>query len=260
MSDDVDLERWRARLSLVRQALKKNGAPTGGGGAPETSPEKPPDARATNPPRVDPRVAPSPFTIPDRKPDGKKGPKIVFRPRGRKRETVVAPTPAVEHQKTRGECAGGDRPCPLVGCRHHTAIEVNEDSGSLQLNHPEKEPEELTASCSLDIADAGPITLEQTGAVLNLTRERVRQVETKALQKLATVLEPKFRGSCKARCAQTGMQCRLPEHGPQIQHRHERGPFIQVAAPGQTEFAEKRRVAEAASRNPYDEGGQHVTR
>jgi len=39
-------------------------------------------------------------------------------------------------------------------------------------------------SCALDIADRGGTTLEDVGAIMNLTRERIRQVEVKALAKL----------------------------------------------------------------------------
>lgn len=159
------------------------------------------------------------------------------------------PTPPVERPLTRGDCEGGPRPCPLVGCRHHNAVEVTR-TGSLVDNRPETPVEDNTASCSLDIADAGPLTLEQTGSVLNLTRERVRQVETVALKKLAAVLEPVMRGSCKARCAETGLLCRLPAHGREVQHRNERGPFHLVATDGQTDFAQKRRLEEQATRVP----------
>jgi hypothetical protein len=43
---------------------------------------------------------------------------------------------------------------------------------------------ELGESCALDVADRGGTTLEDVGAIMNLTRERIRQVEVKALAKL----------------------------------------------------------------------------
>ena len=39
-------------------------------------------------------------------------------------------------------------------------------------------------SCALDIADRGGITLEDVGVIMNLTRERIRQVEVRGLEKL----------------------------------------------------------------------------
>ena len=39
-------------------------------------------------------------------------------------------------------------------------------------------------SCALDVAEKGGITLEEVGAIMNLTRERIRQVETRGLLKL----------------------------------------------------------------------------
>lgn len=40
------------------------------------------------------------------------------------------------------------------------------------------------------IGDRGPLTLKEIGKVVNLTRERVRQIETEALRKLHGVLDP----------------------------------------------------------------------
>lgn len=82
---------------------------------------------------------------------------------------------------TRGDCERAERPCPFVSCAHHLYLDVNQDSGSIKFNFPEREPEELAETCSLDVADRGGITLEEVGAIINLTRERVRQVETVAL-------------------------------------------------------------------------------
>jgi DNA-directed RNA polymerase sigma subunit (sigma70/sigma32) len=42
-------------------------------------------------------------------------------------------------------------------------------------------------TCALDVADRGGITLEEVGEILNLTRERIRQVEVKGLEKLREV-------------------------------------------------------------------------
>lgn len=89
--------------------------------------------------------------------------------------------------KTRGECIAGIRPCVWVGCRHHLYLDINPETGSIKINFPELELEQLPESCSLDVADAGEHTLEQVGGYTNLTRERIRQVETPALNRDAMV-------------------------------------------------------------------------
>lgn len=54
----------------------------------------------------------------------------------------------------------------------------------MKLNHPHLEPWELTETCSSDLADRGGMSLEEVGAVTNLTRERIRQVEVRGLAKI----------------------------------------------------------------------------
>ena len=84
----------------------------------------------------------------------------------------------------RGECAEGARPCPYVSCQHHLFLDVSSRTGAIKLNFPDLEVWEMNESCALDIADRGGTTLEDVGAIMNLTRERIRQVEVKALAKL----------------------------------------------------------------------------
>ena len=57
-------------------------------------------------------------------------------------------------------------------------------TGAIKLNFPDLEVWEMTETCALDVADRGGTTLEEVGAIMNLTRERIRQVEVKALAKL----------------------------------------------------------------------------
>jgi hypothetical protein len=63
-------------------------------------------------------------------------------------------------------------------------VDVSPRTGAIKLNFPDLEVWELTESCSLDVADRGGTTLEDVGAIMNLTRERIRQVEVKALAKI----------------------------------------------------------------------------
>lgn len=86
--------------------------------------------------------------------------------------------------ETRGECVGGPRPCPFVSCRYHLFLDVNPRTGGLTLNYPDLEPDELSESCCLDVADRGGETLENVGQVINITRERARQLEELLLERL----------------------------------------------------------------------------
>ena len=70
----------------------------------------------------------------------------------------------------RGDCLDGPRPCPWTSCKWHLAVD----------NRRGTPPE----SCALDVADRGGVTLEVVGKILNLTRERVRQIEFSAIRKL----------------------------------------------------------------------------
>jgi hypothetical protein len=90
----------------------------------------------------------------------------------------------VEKPKTRVECASGERPCPFVSCKHHLYLDVSAKTGAIKLNFPDLEVWEMNETCALDVADRGGTTLEEVGAIMNLTRERIRQVEVKGLAKL----------------------------------------------------------------------------
>jgi hypothetical protein len=89
-----------------------------------------------------------------------------------------------ERPKMRVECVEGSRPCPFVSCQHHLYLDVSPRTGAIKLNFPDLEVWEMTETCALDVADRGGTTLEEVGAIMNLTRERIRQVEVKGLAKL----------------------------------------------------------------------------
>jgi hypothetical protein len=93
----------------------------------------------------------------------------------------------IERPETRADCASGARPCPFVSCKHHLYLDVSARTGAIKLNFPDLEVWEMTETCALDIADRGGTTLEEVGAIMNLTRERIRQVEVKGLAKMAAV-------------------------------------------------------------------------
>lgn len=95
-----------------------------------------------------------------------------------------------ERPMARGDCVNGVRPCPYVACKYHLYLDVNPDTGSIKLNFPELDVTELPETCALDVADRGGITLEDVGEILNLTRERIRQVEVCGLDKLREASTP----------------------------------------------------------------------
>ncbi len=120
----------------------------------------------------------------------------------------------VERPKTRGDCVSMERPCPFVGCKYHLYLNVNR-SGSISFEFPDLEVWELIDTCALDVAEetvetVGPtgngegsgVTLERVGLILNLTRERVRQIEVSGLAKLrrkANVLREFVDGDVRAK-------------------------------------------------------------
>ena len=81
------------------------------------------------------------------------------------------------------------RPCPWVGCRYHLWAEPA-SLGRVRVVFPDLEPWEVPATCALDMADQGGLTLEEVGHFMNLTRERVRQLEATALDELTRRLRP----------------------------------------------------------------------
>jgi sigma-70-like protein len=97
---------------------------------------------------------------------------------------LYPPDPAAdERPRTRADCVDAPRPCPWAGCRHHLALDVNDLNGSIKRTFPDVEIEDMAETCALDVAERGDVTLEEVGAALNITRERVRQIEVRALAK-----------------------------------------------------------------------------
>ena len=89
-----------------------------------------------------------------------------------------------ERPRTRAECPDtSEGPCPWVSCKYHLYLDVNERTGSIKLNFPGLEVWELPDTCALDVAERGGATLERVGEAINVTRERVRQIEARAMRK-----------------------------------------------------------------------------
>jgi hypothetical protein len=83
----------------------------------------------------------------------------------------------------RADCPEANEPCPYVTCKHHLFADVS-NAESITLNFPDLEPDQLGSSCCLHIADNGGETLDRVGEIMNMTRERVRQIEEGALRKI----------------------------------------------------------------------------
>ncbi len=97
---------------------------------------------------------------------------------------LMYPPVDIPRPTTRAECREEMRPCPWVACKHHLYLDINPETGSIKINFPDLEPGELQHTCALDVAERGGITLEEVGEIMNLTRERIRQVEVRGLLKL----------------------------------------------------------------------------
>jgi hypothetical protein len=102
---------------------------------------------------------------------------------------LLYPEEEYDKPRARAECLEGARPCPFVSCKHHLFLDVSSRTGAIKLNFPDLEVWDMQETCALDVADRGGTTLEEVGAIMNLTRERIRQVEVKALAKLDALKE-----------------------------------------------------------------------
>ena len=52
------------------------------------------------------------------------------------------------------------------------------------MEFPGREPWELKQTCSLDVADDGPQTLSDVGDLMNVSRERIRQIQATVQRRL----------------------------------------------------------------------------
>lgn len=103
--------------------------------------------------------------------------------------------------RTRADCKGAFRPCPYLGCRYHLALDT-ERGGCLVYPFGHLQLDELEHTCALDIAEQGSHTLEELGQLLGVTRERIRQIEQVAMNRLRCIngytpalLEDSYRAS-----------------------------------------------------------------
>lgn len=85
----------------------------------------------------------------------------------------------VVRPQTRADCERGPRPCPWISCRHHLYLDLTYQDAA-KLNFPDLMPWEMPETCSLDLAEQGPLTVEQIAALLAVSAERIRQYERSA--------------------------------------------------------------------------------
>lgn len=84
---------------------------------------------------------------------------------------------------TRADCENIPRPCPFVSCRYNLYADHME-SGKFKKNFKNKEPHQMKSSCALDIADEGEHDLHEISLIVDLSKERVRQITEQALIKV----------------------------------------------------------------------------
>lgn len=93
-----------------------------------------------------------------------------------------------DRPQTRADCLPGglnaERPCPYVSCKHHVYLSVSPLGGLYTQDVAPDELHLLAETCALDVAERGGATLEEVGAALGLTRQRVQQVEAGAIKTL----------------------------------------------------------------------------
>lgn len=97
--------------------------------------------------------------------------------------------PAYARPQTRGDCVGGFRPCPFVGCRHHLFLEVS-PAHSL-CTHGKTQVADVEAlaamaeTCSLDVADRGGIRLDEAARMSGFkATDTARAIERRGLAML----------------------------------------------------------------------------
>jgi hypothetical protein len=96
-----------------------------------------------------------------------------------------------QRPRLRAQCEHGPRPCPWVGCRYHLYLDMyttgdpENPTPGLIIHRPDLDPLELPETCLLDLASRGPFTLAEIGEIFDLSRERIRQIESGALRKLS---------------------------------------------------------------------------
>jgi hypothetical protein len=97
---------------------------------------------------------------------------------------LLYPEVHVPRPATRAECAEGERPCPFVSCKYHLYLDVSPKTGAIKMNFPDLDVSDMAETCVLDVAERGDATVLEIAAVMNLSGERIRQVELEAFGRI----------------------------------------------------------------------------
>ena len=99
--------------------------------------------------------------------------------------------------KTRGECAGGPRPCPWVSCRYHLMLTVDRFG---KVTEHFADIEDMRETCALDVADKGePMMHGEIAALVGVSPQMAQQNDTVALHTLARRLGDGYSPRAKER-------------------------------------------------------------
>lgn len=101
-------------------------------------------------------------------------------PGPRSRRLPVITPPSEGRPLTRGDCVDAPRPCPWVACRHHLLLDIDPGTGAIYTSFGGADFDEIPQTCALDVADQGGLTLQEVAETVGITRERVRQIESRS--------------------------------------------------------------------------------
>ena len=133
-------------------------------------------------------------------PSTRPGPRFERVTRRRRRPARTQLELVFDRPRRRGDCARVPRPCHFVACKHNLFLDFlyptpTSPRGTIKLNFAH--PSEMLpgSSCALDVADRGETTLEEIARFMNLSDERVRQIDLEARGKvrLAILANPQRR-------------------------------------------------------------------
>lgn len=136
---------------------------------------------------------------------------------------VITDAPA-DAPTVRSECIDGPRPCQWVSCRYHLwEVSIRPGRRWYRDQTPASRVRAHSGeSCALDLAEIGGMDRPHVARVLGMTRERVRQIETQAIERmaLATSLAEHQQHTCRPDCAwcdEGSTPHNAPERSPQGQ-------------------------------------------